>query len=242
MTRLWLPFGRRVLVLLTLLAALVALFPMRLGAGLLGLEQQGVTARAISGSVWGARIEGLSASGVALGTVDAALSPFGLLIGQARIRVTRSADAAGDNPLAGTALVSRHSLGVEDLATALPLGAALAPLPVGTLTTSGLSVRFDEGACVRASGAVRLSLTGGVGGLALAQGLSGVATCDGRYLRLPLASQSGQERLDLRVAIAGDYTAELLVAQPDEARAAALTALGFEAGPGGHRLRVTGRF
>ena len=241
MIRVRLPFGRRIVVLVALLIALVALFPMRMAVGMLGLERQGVTARTISGSVWAARIEGLAASGVALGTVDAALSPLDLLIGRARILVTRSTDAPGEPPLAGSAIVSRHVLALDALDAVLPLGAALAPLPVGSLTASGLSVRFEEGACRRASGTARLALTGSIGGVALAQGLSGNAICEGRYLRLPLTSQSGQERLDFRLAIAGDYTAELLVAQPDAARAAALGELGFEAVPGGYRLRVTGR-
>lgn len=242
MTRLWLPFGRRVLVLVTILIALVLLFPLRLAVSVLGLDDEGVTARGVSGSVWSGRIEELTASGVALGSVDAGLSPLHLLIGQARIAVSRSADAGAQGPLSGAVLVGRNSLGVADLAATLPLGAALAPLPVGAVTTTGFGVRFEDGACMRAGGTVRAALSGNFAGIALAQGLSGAASCDGRYVRLPLASQSGQERLELKIAATGEYVADLIAAEPAADRVPALAALGFQAVPGGYRLRVTGRF
>lgn len=242
MTRLWLPFGRRVLVLVTILLTLVLLFPLRLAIAVLGLDGQGVTARQVSGSVWHGRIDDLSASGVPLGSVEASLSPFHLLIGEARIAVARSGDAAAQGPLKGDVLVSRNTLGIARVDTAVPIAAALAPLPVGALTAEGLSVRFEDQACAAASGRVRAMLTGSFAGVALAQGLSGAAVCDGRYLRLPLASQSGQERLDLRIAISGDYVADLIAAEPATDRVPALAAAGFVAVPGGYRLRTTGRF
>ena len=61
-------------------------------------------------------------------------------------------------------------------------------------------------------------------------------------MRLPLASASGRERLDFRLAENGDYVADLIAVEPDAERIAALAALGFTAVPGGYRLRVTGRF
>ncbi len=242
MTRLWLPFGRRVLVLVTILMTLVLLFPLRLAITVLGLDGQGMTARQVSGSVWDGRIDELSASGVPLGSVDAALSPLHLLTGQARIAVSRSAGAATQGPLNGAVLVSRNTLGIAGVDAAIPLAAALAPLPVGALAAQGLSVRFEEDACAAASGSVRATLSGSFAGVALAQGLNGTAVCDGRYLRLPLASQSGHERLDLRIAISGDYVADLTAVEPAADQVPVLAALGFTAVPGGYRLRTTGRF
>lgn len=242
MMRLWLPFGRRVLVLVTILIALVLLFPLRLAVAILGLDAEGMTARDVSGSVWGGRIEALNVSGVALGSVDAALSPFHLLIGEARIAVSRSSGAEALGPVSGAVIVSRNSQGIAGLNAMIPLGAALAPLPVGAVTTTGLTVRFENGACVRAGGNVRAALSGSFAGVALAQGLSGDVNCNGHYVRVPLASQSGQERLDLRIAATGDYVADLIAAEPAADRVPALAALGFQAAPGGYRLRVTGRF
>lgn len=242
MRRLWLPFGRRVLLFVAILIVLAVLLPLRLAIALLGLEAEGVTARSVSGSVWHGRIQDLNVGGVGLGSVDAALSPWHLLAGQARIAVARSADAAALGPVNGAIVVSRNTRGVVDLTATVPLAAVLAPLPIGTVTTDGLSVRFDSGVCTRAAGSVRAALSGSFAGIALAQGLSGAATCDGRYLRLPLVSQSGQERLDLKVAATGEYIADLIAAGPTADRVPALAALGFQAGPGGYRLRVTGRF
>lgn len=241
MTRFWLPFGRRVLVLLTILVALIVLFPLRLAIGALDLDAQGVTARKVSGSVWGGRIEELSASGVPLGSVDAALSPLHLLAGQARIAVTRSPGADSQGPLAGAIIVSRNSIAIADLDANIPLAAALAPLPLGSMIVSDLTVRFEAGACVAAGGNARATLSGNVAGIALSQGLNGEATCEGRYVRLPLTSQSGRERLDLRIAVEGEYVADLIAIEPAPDRVPALTALGFEPIPGGYRLRTAGR-
>lgn len=242
MTRLWLPFGRRVLVLIVLLIALVALFPLRLALSLLDLDRIGVSARSVSGSIWSGRMDDVAAAGVPIGTVEAHLSPFELLLGRARIDVSRPADAAGAPPLSGAVTVSRNTLGLTKANATVPLAAALAPLPVANVTLSEFDVRFEGGACNRAGGSARATLTGSIAGVVLAQGLSGNAACDGRYVRVPLTSQSGQERLDLRVAVDGDYVADLIAVQPASDRVAALTALGFEAVPGGYRLRVTGRF
>lgn len=242
MTRLWLPFGRRVLVLIVLLSTLVVLFPLRLALSLLDLDRIGVSARSVSGSIWSGRLDDVAAAGVPVGTVEARLSPFQLLLGRARIDVKRPSDAAGNDPLSGAVTVSRNSLGIADVTATVPLAAALAPLPVSNLTLTGLNVRFDGDACTRASGTARAALTGSIGGVSLAQGLTGTASCDGRYVRIPLVSQSQQERLELRVAIDGEYVADLIAVQPSADRIAALSALGFSAIPGGYRLRSTGRF
>lgn len=242
MTRLWIPFGRRVLLLIVLLVTLIALFPLRLALSLLDLDRIGVSARSVSGSIWSGRLDEVAAAGVPIGSVQARLSPLELLLGRARIDVKRPADAGGAGPLSGAVTVSRNSLGVADVAATLPLAAALSPLPIASVTLTGFNVRFDGQACTRASGTARATLTGSVAGVALAQGLNGTPSCDGRYVRIPLASQSGQERLELRVAIDGEYIADLIAVQPAPDRIAALAALGFTEVPGGYRLRTTGRF
>ena len=246
MKRFQLPVGRRVLVLLVLLGALVVLFPLRLALAIVGLGGQGITARAVSGSVWSGRIDDLTVANLPLGSVSAGLSPLALLVGEARIGFARPsaarADGGGAAPLAGRIAVSRNSTTLDRFDGTLPTAAALAPLPVASLVASGLSVRFTGGGCERAAGSLRAVLSGSFAGVALSQGLSGTASCDGRFVRIPLASQTGQERIDLRVSIGGDYIADLIAAEPAADRVAALTALGFTAVPGGYRLRVTGRF
>lgn len=236
MIRLWLPVGRRVLLLIAFLVFLLTLLPMRLALNALGLDD-GVSARDVSGSVWDGRIDRLTVAGVDLGDVTASLSPWSLLIGRARLDLTRN---GGGDPLRGAISVSRNAVGVDEFDASVPIGAALAPLPIGSVETSKLSVRFVGGACIRASGGARVRLSGSLAGVTLAEGLAGVAVCDGKYVRLPLASQSGQERLDFRLAADGSYVADLIAVEPAADRVAGLTALGFTAVPGGYRLRVTG--
>ncbi|MES2755712.1 MAG: type II secretion system protein N [Pseudomonadota bacterium] len=242
MTRFWLPMGRRVLVLIALLVMLLLLFPLRLAVAALDLGAQGVTARDVSGSVWSGSVTGLAIGGVALGDVDAALSPLHLLIGQGRIAVARPDDAGAASPLNGAVVISRNSFAIDDVTATIPASAALAPLPLGAVTLTGLSVRFLDGACISASGRVGATVAGSFAGVALSQGLSGDATCDGQYVRIALAGQTAQERLELRIDVRGNYIADLIAVEPAADRVAALAAAGFSAVPGGYRLRITGRF
>lgn len=237
MTRLWLPMGRRILLPVAFLAAVVLLTPMRLAVDALGLGGGVVGARGVGGSVWAGTFDELRMAGVPMGQVRASLSPLQLLLGRARIDFVRQEG----EPAKGAITVSRNSIGVDDATASFALGAALAPLPVSSIDLTDLSFRFVDGACTRASGGARARLDGAVAGVALAQGLAGNAVCDGRAVRLPLAGQSGQERLDLRIDAGGGYTADLIAVEPSPDRVAGLTALGFAAVPGGYRLRATGR-
>lgn len=238
MTRLWLPMGRWVLLLIAFLAALVLLAPLRLAVGVLGLDEGAIGARGASGSVWGGTIDELRVGGVPIGRVEAYLSPLQLLAGRARVDFRRSEG----EPARGAISVSRNSIGIDDVTATLSLGGALAPLPVGSVELNDLSVRFVDGACTRAGGGARARLSGSFAGVALNQGMAGTARCEGRAVRLPLTSQSGQERLDLRIAADGGYVADLIAVEPPPERIAELAPLGFVAVPGGYRLRTTGRF
>ena len=236
MTRLWLPMGRRVLLRVAILVFAVLLLPLRMAIGALGIGEP-VGARGVHGSVWAGRIDDLIIAGTSLGAVNASLSPVQLLVGRARIDLSRR---GGGDPLRGAISVSRNSVGVDDLTGVLPLAGAFAPLPLAALETSDLSVRFSGGACVRAQGSVTARLSGTIAGIALGQGMTGTAVCDGRWLRLPLLSQSRQERLDLRIGASGAFQVDLIAVAPAPDRIAALSAAGFSAIPGGYRLRVSG--
>jgi general secretion pathway protein N len=87
---------------------------------------------------------------------------------------------------------------------------------------------------------VRATFAGDVGGLSLAQGLSGVARCESGLLLLPLVSQSAMERLNLRIAGDGSYKAELIVRSTDPVLAAKLAASGFASTQAGYVLRLSG--
>jgi general secretion pathway protein N len=220
-----------------MLIALIVFLPMRLVLGWIGLGDQGFTARAVSGSVWDGRLNEARFGDLALGSLDARLSPFALLIGRARV----SLDGA-PGLIHGALTMSRHGQGVDDLTATLPTGRAFAPLPVTQLVLENVTVHFDDGTCDRAEGRVRATLVGEAAGIALPAELSGIARCDGAALLLPLASQAGAESIELRITGEGRYTAALRIAPSDPAAAQRLAAAGFIGGQGGYRLSIQGSF
>jgi general secretion pathway protein N len=221
-----------------LLFSLIALFPMRLAMGMLGLDRYGVSAREITGSVWLAGMGQLGIGEIPLGTVDAGLSPVSLLLGRARIDVSRQAGQTNDVRGALTAGLGR--VGIDDVTGNLPLGAAAAPLPVNAVELTNVSVRFSGGACGAAEGQVRARIAGQIDGLNLSQGLSGTARCDGPALLLPLVSQSGMERLNVRISADGRYTAEMRVTTSDPALSKTLEGQGFSRAGDAFAVRVDG--
>jgi general secretion pathway protein N len=220
-----------------MLVALIVFLPMRLVLGWAGLGDQGFSARTVSGSIWAGRLNEARFGDLALGSLDASVSPFALLIGRARIGLD------GDPGLLhGAITLSRHGQGVDDLTATLPTGRAFAPLPVTQLALENVTVHFADDTCEKAEGRVRARLVGEAAGVALPTELSGVARCDGGALLLPLASQAGTESIELRITGAGRYTAALRIAPSDPTAAQRLAAAGFVAGQGGYRLSIEGRF
>ena len=78
--------------------------------------------------------------------------------------------------------------------------------------------------------------------LSFASGLSGTARCQGGMLFLPLASQSGTERLDLSLGADGRYRAEFTVRAGDPTLRAQLVAAGFRPSGDGLAIRLQGAF
>jgi len=218
-------------------AALLLCLPLRLALGWFGLGEQGLTAREVGGSVWAGTLHDAHFGELALGNLDAHLSPLALLIGRARIGIGN-----GDGSVRGAVQVSRHLRGIDDVTATLPTGRVFAPLPVTTLSLDDVTVHFREGACDRASGRVRAALAGEAGGVALPASVAGDARCDGAALLLPLASQPGTEAVTLRITADGRYTATLVLRAPDPVTAQRLAATGFVAGADGYRLSVEGSF
>jgi len=220
-----------------MLLALLAFLPLRLVLGAVGLGEQGFSARTVTGSVWDGRLNEARFGDLALGSLDASLSPFALLLGRARVVVD------GDPGLIhGAITVSRHGQGIDDMTATLPTGGAFAPLPVNQLSLEGVTVHFVDAVCDKAEGRVRARLIGEAAGVPLPTEVSGVARCDGGALLLPLASQAGTESIELRITGAGRYTAALRIAPGDPAAAQRLAAAGFVGGQGGYRLSVEGSF
>jgi general secretion pathway protein N len=223
---------------IAIILGLIAVFPLSLAFSLIGLGDMGVTARSLRGPVWWGGAEDLSLGGVRLGTVNVFLDPFHLLIGQARVELIRVNGRADD--LLGALLIGPGVRGLETVTGSVPLGSSLAPLPVNRATFEKFSARFSGGRCVSADGNVRVQVTPLIGGLDLANGLSGQVRCDGEVLLMPLASQSGQEKLELRIRANGSYEATMRIRTTDPALTASLSASDFQAAGGDQMMRIAG--
>lgn len=220
-----------------LVIALIALMPLRAAVAIAGLGYYGLSARSVDGPVWFGRLNQARLGDIDLGDVRARLSPIQLVVGRLRLDV---AGPAGGG-LRGAIGVTRHSVGLDDMTAAVPIGAVFAPLPITRLDLDDVSVRFEDGACTRAEGRVKALIGGAIGGIALPQGMSGTVRCEGRDLLLPLASQAGSEHIDLRIKGDGRYQADFAIQSSDPAVIAPLTAAGFQSTPLGYTLSVEGR-
>lgn len=224
-----------------LVVALLVFLPMRLVLGWAGADEQGLVARSVTGTVWGATLSEARFGELSLGDVAARLSPLPLFVGRATLSL-EGPGGSGAPPLSGRAFVSRHAAGVDGFTGRLAVGAAFQPLPVTALDLDGVTARFEDDRCVAAEGRLRALLAGDVAGIALPPSIEGTARCDAGALLLPLASAAGSETVTLRITGAGRYRADLAMRPADPVAAERLAASGFVAGPSGYALSVEGRF
>jgi general secretion pathway protein N len=159
--------------------ALIVLLPMRLALGAIGVGDQGLTARAVDGSVWSGAVREAQVGRIALGDLGVAVSPLALLAGRARIDLAGHATDLGGS-VHGAIEMSRHSVGLDRMSASLPAGNIFAPVPISALDLDAVDVKFDGGRCQRASGRVNASLSGEVAGISLAEGMAGEARCGHR--------------------------------------------------------------
>lgn len=237
--RIRLPMGRTLFFAAAFLFSVVALLPLRLALDWFGFDSRGLAARQATGTVWRGALREAQLGSVPLGDVEARLNALPLLFGRARVSLARD---ESDGRFEGAAAVSRHSFGLDDVSGRLRTAVLFAPLPIASLDLDDVTARFSGGLCAAGEGGVRASLAGEIGGIALPSGLSGSARCDGGALLLPLASQSGMERLNIRLFSDGRYRIDLLVRPGDAAARDLLLAGGFAPVRGGFGMRLDGRF
>lgn len=236
--RIRLPMGRSVFFIATLAFALVALLPLGLAASWFDLGGRGLAAREAEGSLWLGALKEAQFGGVALGDVNARLNVLPLLIGRARLSLSRG----GDDAFSGAVSVSRHGFGVDDLSGRLRIGALFAPLPIAAFDLDDVSTHFVDGRCDRAAGNVRATLSGEVAGMMLPSGLAGSVRCAEGALLIPLTSQTGMEQANLRIMGDGRWRIDLVVRPADPAAIPRLAAAGFAPGAGGYVRRIDGTF
>jgi general secretion pathway protein N len=190
---------REIFFLCALLFSLAALLPLRFALGGLGYGDKGLAAREATGSVWLGALADARLGNAALGDVGTRLRFLPLLIGRARLDLEQA-----DDGLKGGVTVSRHGFGIDDVTGRIE-APPLPDLPSPTLDLADLSVRFADGLCVHAEGLVKARFAGEFGSVPLNAGFSGEARCDGQALLLPLVSQSGSDRLEVRLFADGRY-------------------------------------
>jgi general secretion pathway protein N len=181
-----------------LLFSLVALLPLRVALDWLEFDSRGLAGRQADGSVWLGGLADARFGTIPLGDVATRLRVLPLLLGRARL------DVAQEDGLRAGLTLSRHAFGIDD-ASGLLAAPALASLPPPALDIADLSVHFADGLCASAEGLVKARFAGDLGGVALPTGFSGEARCDGPAVLLPLRSQSGADRLDVRLFADGRY-------------------------------------
>lgn len=241
MTRFRLRTGPVALFGAVFVLALIVLLPLRLVLGWFDLDRTGLAAREVTGSVWFGSVHEAQIASIALGDLNAGVSPWPLLVGRARVDLSTQEDTA-THALHGAISVARHSVGVDDMTATLPAGDIFAPLPVSGLDLSDVSVGFVDGNCEKAEGRVKATLGGDIAGISLGQGLSGTARCDAGALLLPLASQAGTEQVALRLWNSGRFRAELTVKPTDPTATQKLELGGFQSTAKGHVLAIEGKF
>ena len=224
-----------------MLVALIALMPLRVGLGVVGAADEGLSAREVVGPVWFGGLGEARYGDVAIGDVSAGLSPLQLILGRARIDL-RGREKSPNESLRGALGFSRSTNGVDDVSATLPSGDTFGLLPVTALTLDDVSVRFRDGICERASGRVTAMVAGTMPQLNLPPTLTGAAKCEGGALVLPLVSRAGTESVTLRLRADGRYTATLVARPSDASVAPQLMADGFRPSGAGYQLAITGSF
>jgi general secretion pathway protein N len=203
----------RIAALATFLAlAAIAMFPLRLA----GLERIGITARAAEGTIWQGHLHGAQFQGIPIGDMDIQVSVASLLGG--RLQTAFASDELG-----GTVTKRPESIGLNGLnGRTGPL--LIGGLPVSAIEFNNVDIGFSERACTAPSGQVRLRLAEGP---TAGAELTGSPVCDGAIMTLPLASDSGQVKLTLKMDSAGHYQATLVVDGVSEAQMPAMLVAGF---------------
>jgi len=233
--RIRLPLGRWLFLAVAFLVMLVIVVPLRVALDRLGFDERGLGARSVTGSLWSGELTEAHFRGVSLGDLDAGLSPLALLVGEARMALASPA-------WRGTLIQAGSSVGVVGLSGRLGPEALSASLPVNALEFEAADIRFRDGVCAAAAGAVRVEPRATVPGMATLGQLSGALRCDGEAVLVPLVSGSGRERVDLRLFGDGRYSLTLVVKADDPATAAVLTANGFVATTDGLTMTTEGSF
>lgn len=222
------------------LGTMTALFPLRLALAMAGAGQSGISASAVGGTIWHGEAHEVSIGPLPVGHLETRLSPLRLLTGKAHVAFAR---LPGDpnGPLTGAIESGFGTWRLNEISGATGPLVDMA-VPIESITLDRLSVRFDDGRCVSASGSVRLSIAINIAGMGLRHGLGGAATCRGDDMALTMTGDSGMERLTILIGADRSYDAQLSIRASDPLIAAALAGAGLAPQGDGFGYRYRGRY
>ncbi len=212
-----------------------ALMPLGFAANLIGVQ-----ARYAQGSILDGALRDVSTGPLKLGDVNARLAGFRLVRGQLGFALNRG-KTPQDPGVSGVIGTGVSGLFAQDLSATLVSRNALAGIGMADISLDRFSVQFDDGKCDDASGRVRLKSQEAAFSMALREGLTGEAQCDGNDVLIPLASQSAMEKLIIRISGTGRYTVTIRVASPPPDMMVALELAGFQPVAGGYQLVRSGQ-
>jgi general secretion pathway protein N len=190
------------IVAITALAAVVFL-PLRFALALIDTPLE---AQQASGTIWSGRLTTAQLGGLSLGTLDVGLDPLALFTGRAQLDFVRTDTNAP--PLTGSLGIGAGGRTISHASGTLP-ATEIGEFPVEQVMMDAVSIRFSGDGCSAASGRVRLTIASELGSAPVRANMAGGLRCDGRVLLAPLISDSGAERLTLRISGDGRYTAAL---------------------------------
>lgn len=214
--------------------AALALLPLRIALSASDLQQLGLSARQVGGSIWAGRIGELMLGRQLLGTFDVRLDPGALLLGRIAMPFERLDAVQG--PLTGVLRAGGSVRGVERLNGSVPAANLLGGAPLDAISFTNATILFEDGRCVQASGQLAANLAVRFGPLALDRGFRGVIACEGERVRARLASDAGTERLEFYVGKDGRVRGWITIRNPLPGLDTILSTYGFRTAPEGLTL------
>ena len=210
------------LILASVFAAVFALSlaaAMPLGAALAFTRAgaMGLSAAAVSGSIWNGRLDDMRLKGIRFGAVAARLDPVSLLAATRRLRL--------DSREGHAVLALGRAQGVEGADAVIDI--ALLGLPVaGVVRLQDATVLFERGRCSVAKGRLIADIAQGAW---KGPALQGELGCDGAIAvaRLSGGNAGGEAEVTLSVDAAARYRLQTRVTGGDAGLRLALTIAGF---------------
>jgi len=205
--------------------ALAATIPMSVALSWLGVDQAGVSAAEISGSIWNGRLKTVQFRGIPLGDVEVSLHPLALLLGARRVAI--------QGTLGRATFVQGDTRGFEAADAAIEVAYLRPAYPLaGRILLEQATVLFSGERCLHAEGRIATDVLQRafdgpeVTGTLSCAGEAAVARLNGR---LP----DGEVSFALRLNAGGTYQTETRIVTANPMIRSALGLAGFsESGDG----------